>query len=165
MSRSQHTATSQSFTTFSQRLATTSSSDTAAASGRATLHRDRVEPSRRLVQNDDTNSGNESDDESEASDNAIQPQARAKRNSKKTHDPYPHQLGFYSGTWHDLLVEAKNRYRLFIHTQNPFPERNRNGLRDANDCLLEIISKYKDDGVQLDEGTVNNQLTLLLLII
>ena len=104
--------------------------------------------------NDDD--GND-DDESEAGDNPI-PQARAKRNSKKSHrDPLPNHLGFYSGTWYDVLVEAKNRYRLFIHTQNPFPERNRNGLKDAQECLLETIAKYEDNGIQLDKGILNNQ--------
>ena len=104
---------------------------------------------------DDNTDGNSSDDESGAGEDAIP--SRAKRNTKKSQrDLHPHRLGFYSGTWYDVLVEAKNRYWLFIHTQNPFPERNRDGLHDAHDCLLETVSKYKDDGIQLDEGNIKN---------
>ena len=63
-----------------------------------------------------------------------------------------------------MLIEAKTKYRLFIHTQNPFPERNKNGLRDAHDCLLETISKFKDDGLQVDEGKSNIYQQLLFLL-
>ena len=115
---------------------------------------DSVESSGQLVRNDNTD-GNSSDDESGAGEDAIP--SWAKRNTKKSHrDPYSHHLGFYLGTWYDVLMEAKNRYWLFIHTQNPFPERNRDGLCDAYDCLLETVSKYKDDGIQLDKGNIKN---------
>ena len=158
-SHNQNTAASQSHTS-----TTTSHRPAAAFANSAASHHnhDRVEPSGPLVRNlsDDTDSGNESDKESETDNNPIPPQARAKRNSRKSHhNPHPNHLGFYSGTWHDVLVEAKFKYRLFIHTENPFPERNTNSLRDAHDCLLEIITKYQDDGILLDEGTVNQLLT------
>ena len=156
-SHNQNTAASQSLTS------TTASHRLAPAFGDSTAHHehDEVESSDELVPNDDADreSGNERDNESEADDDSILPQARAKRNSKKSHhNPHPHHLGFYSGTWYDVLVEAKFKYRLFIHTENPFPERNSNSLRDAHDCLLETITKFKDDGIHLDEGTVNQLL-------
>lgn len=163
-----HTAASQSHTstTFesSHRPAMVLHSN--AATNGTTSHRDRAETSSQLVHNDNANlHSDESGNESEAGDNATPPQARAKRNSRRSHrDPHPHHLGFYSGTWYDALVDAKNSYRLFIHTQNPFPDRNSNSLRDAHDCLLEVIVRYKDDGIQLDEGTVNNQLLIYTIV-
>ena len=109
------------------------------------------------VHNDNTNSGNKSDGESEADNNVIPPKAQAKQNSRNSHhNPNPHHLGYYSGAWYDVLVEAKNRYRLFNHTQIPFPDRNSNSLQDTHDCLLETIARYKEDGVQLDNSTVIN---------
>jgi hypothetical protein len=161
VSHNQQTASSQSHTSntssSSHRLAIALGSDTVA--NRSTSHHGRINRSDQLVHNDDTNSGNESDEEPDDGDNPIPPQVRAKRNSKKARgDLHPHHLGFYSGTWYDVLVEAKNRYRLFIHTLCPFPDRNSNSLRDAHDCLLETITKYKDEGAQLDDGDVNNQL-------
>jgi hypothetical protein len=151
-SRNQHTETSEdlALTASPHSFATTLATDSATSHHRHGT----VERFAHSVHKDTNN--DESDKESETGDDAVPPQARAKRNSKRTsNDPHPHHLGFYSGTWYDLLVEAKNHYRLFIHTQKPFPERNRIGLRDAQDCLLETISKYKDNGIQLDEGTIN----------
>ena len=153
--RNQEIASSRGQSAFTSReqsaAATSTSPDQHTASSQ---RQDASTSSRQLSHNDDD--GNESE-ESEAGDDPI-PQARAKRNSKKSHrDPRPTHLGFYSGTWYDVLVEAKNRYRLFIHTQNPFPERNRSALRDAHDCLLETVSKYEDNGIQLDSGILNNR--------
>jgi hypothetical protein len=122
----------------------------AVAIGGTIPRQERVEPSGQ-------DGGISADESGNGSEGGNDIPTRAKRNSKKSHhDPYPNHLGFYSGTWYDVLVEAKNKYRLFIHTENPFPERNRDGLRDAHGCLLEIISKYKDDGIQLDEGSISN---------
>ena len=158
-SRSQPTPTSQARITASSHHPAD-----ALAADRATPHHVQLD------HNDDTNAngddandnGNESDDETDDSEDPI---PRAKRNSKKSHhDPYPHHLGYYTGTWRDVLVEAKTKYRLFIHTQNPFPERNKNGLRDAHDCLLETITKFKDDGTQIDEGKSNIYQHILLLL-
>ena len=114
---------------------------------------------------DGSRSDSETDGESEGGDNAILPQARAKQNSKKSYrELHPHHLGFYSGAWYDALVDAKNRYRFFIHTQKPFPDRNINSLRDAQECLIDAVENYLQNGIQLNEGTVNDQLLIYTIV-
>ena len=53
------------------------------------------------------------------------------------------QLPFYSGTWVDVLLLAKNNYRLYIHKEDPFPERTAANLEDAHDCLMEAIGQFE----------------------
>ena len=148
-SHNQHTAAS---TTSFCRSAVAMHSNTAINS--ATSCHDRVvEPSGQVVHNDNTNSGNEPDNDE--SDNAvIPPQEQTKQNSRNC-DLHPHHLGFYMGTWYDVLVDVKNKYRFFVHTQDPFPEHNTHSLRDAHDCLLEAVVQFTDDHL-LDEGIITN---------
>ena len=66
---------------------------------------------------------------------------------------HPSQLHFYSGTWVDVLIIAKNNYRLFIHTNDPFPERMAASLEDAHICLIDAIGKFKEESrLPLNEG-------------
>lgn len=70
---------------------------------------------------------------------------RATRHSKtdKAEGPKPTHMGYYSGAWVDILEEAKNLYRLHVHTTDPFPERDTRTLQHAHDCLLEAFAAYE----------------------
>lgn len=69
--------------------------------------------------------------------------------------PDPTQLGFYSGSWIDVLKDAKYQYRLSIHTDEPFPERSRDSLLVSHECLVEAIGKFQDEiKLPLDEGSL-----------
>ena len=60
-------------------------------------------------------------------------------------DICPSQLCFYTGTWVDVLIIAKNNYRPFIHTDDPFPEHTAASLEDACICLIDAIGKFKEE--------------------
>jgi hypothetical protein len=93
----------------------------------------------------------DNDHDGDVSDNGAP--SRAPRNSNsKSHVPKPSQLGFYSGTWVDVLIYARNGYRKLIHTKDPFPERNLENLQVAQNILLEAISDYIEINGRLDEG-------------
>jgi hypothetical protein len=63
------------------------------------------------------------------------------------------QLRFYSGTWVDVLIAAKNNYRLFIHNEDPFPERTATSLQDTCNCLIDAIGDFRAERrLHLDEG-------------
>jgi hypothetical protein len=97
--------------------------------------------------------GNEdADDEDEDTQNKVTgPKQRRSRTSNS--DIRSSQLRFYSGTWVDILVAAKNNYRLFINNEDPFPERTAASLEDAQGCLLDAIGKFKQESqCSLDEG-------------
>ena len=67
--------------------------------------------------------------------------------------PDPTQLCFYSGSWVDVLKDAKYRFRFCIHTEVPFPERTTDSLSVTHDCLVEAIAKFQDEvRLPLDEG-------------
>lgn len=102
---------------------------------------------------DETNNlSNDADDEDEDEDTQVTgPKTRRSRTTNN--DIRPSQLRFYSGTWIDTLIAAKNNYRLFIHTEDPFPERTSESLEDARNCLLEAIAKFKEESqLPLDGG-------------
>ena len=70
-------------------------------------------------------------------------------------DIHPSQLCFYSGTWVNVLIISKNNYRLFIHIDDPFPERMAASLEDACICLLDAIGKFKEESrLPLNEGNL-----------
>ena len=77
---------------------------------------------------------------------------RAARNSK-SHEAKPSQLGYYDGPWTDVLVNARHNYRKHLHTNDPFPERNIDNLKDVQNILLEAIAEHKADGGVLDDGS------------
>lgn len=92
----------------------------------------------------------DADDEDE-DEEATGPKQRRSRTSNG--DIRPTQLRFYSGTWVDVLIAAKNNYRLFVHTDDPFPERTAASLEDAHGCLLEAIGKFREESqLPLDQG-------------
>jgi len=63
------------------------------------------------------------------------------------------QLRFYSGTWVDVLIAAKNNYRMFIHNEDPFPERTETSLQDARNCLIDAIGAFREERrLPLDDG-------------
>ncbi|KAH9164867.1 hypothetical protein EDB89DRAFT_1911835 [Lactarius sanguifluus] len=79
----------------------------------------------------------------EGSNHDVAPKARSTRTFKPPEDAKPTHLRYYHGTpWYDVLVSAKSFYRMSIHTEtsDPFPERSRESLGAAHDCLLEAIA-------------------------
>ena len=99
------------------------------------------------------NNDSDADEDDEDEDTQVtEPKPRRTRTSNM--NIRPSQLRFYSGTWVDVLTAAKNNYRLFIHNEDPFPERTAAGLEDARGCLLDAIGKFKEENqLPLDEGT------------
>ena len=51
-----------------------------------------------------------------------------------------------------MLVTACNNYRKYIHTENPFPDRNSESLNEVHNILLEASAEFKDDGSELDNS-------------
>jgi hypothetical protein len=106
---------------------------------------------------DDTHNPNDnatnSDDHGDASDASNTNVGVRRRSSLNKTAPDATQLRFYSGCWVDVLKDAKYQYRFYIHTDDPFPERSRESLSDAHDCLVEAIAKFRDEiKLPLDEG-------------
>ena len=100
---------------------------------------------------DDGSNNNDADDEDEDGTQVNGPKQRRSRTSNS--NIRPSQLRFYSGTWVDVLILAKNNYRLFIHNEDPFPERTAVSLEDARGCLLDAIGKFKEESqLPLDDG-------------
>ena len=65
----------------------------------------------------------------------------------------PTQLHFYHGCWVDVLKDAKDLYRHFIHTEEPFPEYSHDSLADAHGHLIDSIGKFQEEArLPLDEG-------------
>lgn len=89
-------------------------------------------------------------DDADLSEQDTPPATRAPRNSKPRVDAKPNQLQFYRdlnhGCWVDILVRAKNHYRLTMHTEaiDPFPARSTNSLNIAHDSLLETVGKLRE---------------------
>jgi hypothetical protein len=107
-----------------------------------------------LQQIDSNDDDAQADDEDEDETNQVDgPKRRQSRTSNN--DIRPSQLRFYSGTWVDVLLAAKNNYRLFIHNEDPFPERTSANLEDAHGCLLDAIGTFKEENrLHLNEGKV-----------
>jgi hypothetical protein len=104
-----------------------------------------------IDRDDGPNNNNNADDEDEDEDTEV---TRRKRRSRTSNgDIRASQLRFYSGIWVDVLVAAKNNYRLFIHNEEPFPERTSISLEDARMCLLDALGKFQEERqLPLDEG-------------
>ena len=104
--------------------------------------------------NTPTTNADDREDHDDASDASNTNVGVVKRRLNLNNAPDPTQLRFYSGSWADILKDAKNHYRLFIHADDPFPERNRNTLVDAHNCLVEAIGKFQEEvGHPIDEGS------------
>ncbi|KAF9455601.1 hypothetical protein BDZ94DRAFT_1277848 [Collybia nuda] len=99
--------------------------------------------------NIDNTNNNDADSESEDRANNVTKLPRKQRSNRATQDsePMPTQMQYYkdSAAWTDILENAKNEYRLYIHTRDPFPERTKATLQRAGDCVLEMITAYEDD--------------------
>ncbi|KAH9167798.1 hypothetical protein EDB89DRAFT_2074550 [Lactarius sanguifluus] len=79
----------------------------------------------------------------EGSDRNVALAAHSPRTFKPHEEAEPTHLRYYHGTpWYDVLVNAKSLYRMEIHTEasSPFPERSRENLGAAHDCLLEAVT-------------------------
>jgi hypothetical protein len=98
---------------------------------------------------------NDADDEDEDECTQVnEPKQRRSRTSNG--DIRPSQLRFYSGSWVDVLIAAKNNFRLFIHNEDPFPERTAASLEDARNCLLDAIGTFREENqLPLDEGKLD----------
>jgi hypothetical protein len=74
----------------------------------------------------------------EISNDASTTVARAARHSQPAEKAKPSQLRYYTGLWVEVLITAKNLYRLSLHTKvPPFPTRGRDTLNAAQDHILE----------------------------
>ena len=93
----------------------------------------------------------EADEDNNASDNG-KTRLRAAQNLKSHGEAKPFCLGYYVGTWVDVLVTACNNYRKYIHTKSPFPDRNSESLNEVHNILLEAITEFRDDGRELDDS-------------
>ncbi|KAF8811157.1 hypothetical protein BYT27DRAFT_7208610 [Phlegmacium glaucopus] len=103
---------------------------------------------------DDTHVDDADDTEHSEDNMDIQPRRRQRRTANN--DMKPSQLRFYSGTWVDVLIAAKNNYRLFVHTEDPFPERTAASLEDAHRCLLDAVGSFTEENkLPLDEDVYN----------
>jgi hypothetical protein len=101
---------------------------------------------------DDGLNNNDADEDEDEDTEANGPKHRRPRTANS--NICPSQLRFYSGTWVDVLVAAKNNYRLFIHNEDSFPERTAASLEDARECLLDAIAMFREESkLALDEGS------------
>jgi len=74
-----------------------------------------------------------------------------------SHLPYhrtksPKNLNFYPSQWRDVLEDAKVNYTLHISAEKGFPSRDKEGMTDAETCLMEAIAKHKDEGGKVEPG-------------
>ena len=102
------------------------------------------------------------------SDDDPTPLTRAIRRHKPLEEAKPTNLRFYGGAWHDVLVMAKNIYRLAIHAdgQNPFPERNDPNLDAAHDSLFEAtnqLSREAKEAIDRASGKFNFFVSLYIV--
>jgi hypothetical protein len=80
--------------------------------------------------------------------------SRARRHSKT---PYggnpalPTQLHCYPSQWRDVLERAKWRFRLWLSTQCPFPDRDRH-ISEAEDCIDEALAEHMANGGGVEPG-------------
>ncbi|KAH9170180.1 hypothetical protein EDB89DRAFT_1907927 [Lactarius sanguifluus] len=83
----------------------------------------------------------EDQDNSDSSDDDMDPVPRATRTFKPVKLAKPTHLRFYSGVWRDVLIAAKNYNTLCIHaeTGSPFPD-HKDGLQYAHECILKVYN-------------------------
>jgi hypothetical protein len=90
--------------------------------------------------------GNFTDDEPEPL------QKRTRRNTNH-HEPNAKQMQFYPGHWRNLLEKVKKRYRLYLATENGFPNRE-DHLDHAIDILTEELTVYFKKGEKAEKGII-----------
>ena len=93
----------------------------------------------------------EADEDNNASNNG-KTRLHAARNSKSHGEAKPFHLGYYVGTWVDVLVTSPNNYRKYIHTKSPFLDCNSESLNEVHNILLEAIPEFRNDGRELDDS-------------
>ena len=104
------------------------------------------------------NENNGEDDNAKNDGTPVKSRATRHLKANKVQGPKPTQMGYYSGAWVDVLKDAKNLYRLHLHTTDPFPEHDLKTLQDAHDCLLEAITTHESSAVvaPLEESKYND---------
>jgi hypothetical protein len=63
----------------------------------------------------------------------------------------PTELGFYQGTWVDILEYAKKQFLVWLVTKCAWPQRETH-LINAENCLLAAIEAYRKKGDKIQEG-------------
>lgn len=90
-------------------------------------------------------------DEDEDDDADVDPKIHRKNNATK--NP-AETLKFYPDGWQAVLQMAKQHWRLYVATENPFPNRSAN-LKDAADILAKAIQQFKEEGYVLESGCIS----------
>ncbi|KAF8886185.1 hypothetical protein BD779DRAFT_1471302 [Infundibulicybe gibba] len=91
----------------------------------------------------------------------------APRHSKKSYNEHiilPTQFNFYPSQWRDVLGLAKLKFRHYITTMDPFPERQTN-LKVATNFLMEAISDHERNGGLLEEGYLQTHRKNMAIVI
>jgi hypothetical protein len=63
----------------------------------------------------------------------------------------PTTLGFYQGTWLDIIEHAKKQFLVWVVTKYAWPQRETH-LVNAENCLLLAIKTYRNKGDEIKEG-------------
>jgi hypothetical protein len=66
--------------------------------------------------------------------------------------------------WRQVLEGAKEKFRVFLTTDNGFPSREV-GLQEARDCLMEALEDFRKLGKKVEKGTYAIIYPHLLLLI
>lgn len=61
------------------------------------------------------------------------------------------QLQFYPPVWRDILEIAKAKFRLYLTSVKPFPNRGE-GVDEAAECLLEAVAEHRDAVKKVEPG-------------
>lgn len=86
-----------------------------------------------------------------ASEDEDDTTARAPRNSKKTGDPQPHNLGFYSPHTKTILTRGKQIFRASVTADFPFPDELEKQQLCVQSFHLALRDKLGDDIDSEDE--------------
>ncbi|RDB15428.1 hypothetical protein Hypma_004171 [Hypsizygus marmoreus] len=98
--------------------------------------------------------------DADTEDNAGPRKQRATRNSNISsgEERKPTQIRYYPGPWIEILDNAKRKFRLYVHTQEGFPEKTTAILLTIKEFILEAVAEYKHvSNVPLDESLYNAQ--------
>jgi hypothetical protein len=61
-------------------------------------------------------------------------------------------MQFYPSQWRDVLEEAKWKFRLWLLTECPFPDRKIH-FKKAEDCIEEALTEHWENGGGVEPGT------------
>lgn len=121
----------------------------------AEKQRQNQQRSQGLQESDQEDCPHDSSFDSESSE-PLAIKRRAARHSRTPYSasksrPKPTRLGFYPGQWSDVLEKAKRKFRLFLATDIPFPNRE-DHFSKAEDFVSEAINDHQKRGGQLENG-------------